>query len=800
MWFIEQFEPGDSAYLMPAAVRIHGEVNLPALNQSLTEILRRHESLRTTFKILDDDPVQIIEPPRPVSISVCDLRAIAEPDRQAMVTGVSLVEARRPFDPTMGPLLRLSLLRAEDHEHILLLTAHHILMDGWSLGLLVDELARLYDDFSRGADSSLSELPVQYADYVYWQRELLEGPAKGRLLDYWREQLAELPPLYLPTDRPRPRVLTSGGGNLECVVPPPLLDSLKALGRRQEVSLFMTLLAAFGILLRDCSRQQCIAVGTDIASRNRPEIESLIGFFVNHLVLRVDLSGDPTVVDLLARVREVTLSAYAHQDLPFDLLVEDLQPERAHQRTPLFQVLFVLQNARMPALELNGLTLREVEIENGTTKYELVVILREGADGLSVTWKFNTDLFNRETIEIMSERFMTLLDSIVSDPTARLNSLQSLTLAERDHIQMEKMERRESALNRLKNVQRRPINLLSDALVRTENMQPGQQLPLVVRPTLSDVDLADWGRNNQEFVSDKLSKHGALLFRGFPLKSADDFEQVASALCSALHGDYGDLPREDVGGHIYSSTPYPADQTILFHNESSHMHCWPLKQFFFCQKAAEQGGETPLVDCREVYRRLSPAIKLKIAQSKLLYVRNFSDGLDISWPAFFHTSDRSAVEQYCREAGIEVEWKQGDSLRTRQIRPGVAVHPRTADSVFFNQIQAHHISCVEPKTRESLLSIFGEEHLPRNVYYGDGEPMEWPVVQEICEVYNNLAVSFAWQEGDLLMLDNMLTAHGRYPYKGQRKILVAMGEMMREEDLYKGVPNSSLQIGEPTMT
>ncbi|HEY9300097.1 MAG TPA: TauD/TfdA family dioxygenase, partial [Phormidium sp.] len=236
-----------------------------------------------------------------------------------------------------------------------------------------------------------------------------------------------------------------------------------------------------------------------------------------------------------------------------------------------------------------------------------------------------------------------------------------------------------------------------------------------------------------------------------------------------------------ISGKVYGSTPYPADKAILFHNESSHLHRWPLKIWFFCVQPAEQGGETPIVDCRKVYQLLDPKLIEKFTQKQLVYVRNYTDGLDVSWQEFFRTTDKAVVEDYCRQAAIEFEWKENNGLKTKKIRPAVTKHPKTGEMVFFNQLPLHHVSCLDPAVRASLVSVFGEENLPRNVYYGDGTPIEDSVIEEIQAAYQKAAVTFPWQAGDILMLDNMLAAHSRNPFTGYRKIVVAMGEMFSED-------------------
>lgn len=303
-----------------------------------------------------------------------------------------------------------------------------------------------------------------------------------------------------------------------------------------------------------------------------------------------------------------------------------------------------------------------------------------------------------------------------------------------------------------------------------------------------NIDLADWVSGHRVQIESYLLHSGAILFRGFGLQAIAEFEQVAQAICPQLFGEYGDLPRTEVGGKVYGSTPYPADQAILFHNESSHLSRYPLKIWFYCVQPAQQGGETPIVDCRQVYQCLSPSTRERFAKKQLMYVRHYIKGLDVCWQDFFHTSNPAIVEAQCRQTGIEFEWLDHDGLRTRQIRPAIAQHPKTQDWVFFNQIQLHHPAFLDAATRTSLVSLLGEANLPRQVYYGDGSAIEPEVLAEIQSVYQQLEHRFTWQVGDVLMLDNMLTAHGRKPYVGPRRIVVALGDM--------STASGDLQLGE----
>jgi alpha-ketoglutarate-dependent taurine dioxygenase len=320
-----------------------------------------------------------------------------------------------------------------------------------------------------------------------------------------------------------------------------------------------------------------------------------------------------------------------------------------------------------------------------------------------------------------------------------------------------------------------------------------QALPLVIRPEAPGASLAEWASANGELVHEALSAHGALLFRDFAVPTAEAFERAAETICPQLFGEYGDLPREGVSGKVYGSTPYPHDQAILFHNESSHLHRWPMRIFFYCAIAAPKGGETPIVDCRRVYEMLRPEMRDTFSEKGLMYVRNYTRGLDVSWQEFFRTDDKAVVEEYCRSASIEFEWKPRGGLRTRQRCHAITRHPRTGEPVFFNQIALHHVSCLDPDVRQSLMMLFREEDVPRNVYYGDGTPIDDATVAEVRSTMDSAAASFRWHEGDVVALDNMLVAHSRNPYEGPRKIVVAMGDMFERAwldstDAARGAP------------
>jgi amino acid adenylation domain-containing protein len=431
LWFIDQLEPNSAAYNVSTAFRLTGSLNVQALTEAFNEIMRRHENLRTGFTMGRGRPVQVIAAELELSLPLTDLSVLADEEQAAQVLRLASADAHQPFDLTRAPLFRLSLLRLSEEEHVLLLTMHHIISDGWSIGVLVKEVAALYEARSGGNESLLEELPIQYADFAVWQRDWLRGEALEEQLQYWREKLSGAPAvLELPTDRPRPAVQTFNGALSAFSLSRELREGLKALSRREGVTLFMTLLAAWQTLLSLYSRQHDIIVGSPIANRTRAETESLIGFFVNMLVMRGDLSGEPTFRELLARVRESALGAYAHQDVPFEKLVEELAPDRTLSHSPLFQIVFVLQNAPMPELKLPGLTLHPLDFELNTTHVDATLIMEETAEGMQGTAQYNTDLFDASTISRLLRHFHSLLASISADVDVSLSGIVLLSAEE----------------------------------------------------------------------------------------------------------------------------------------------------------------------------------------------------------------------------------------------------------------------------------------------------------------------------------------------------------------------------------
>ena len=432
LWFLDQLEPGSPFYNLPVELQIEGPLALDALRRALQEIVHRHEVLRTTFPAVHGEPVQHVHPSgQEHALPVIDLSALAPPEREAEARHLAAGEARRPFDLAKGPLLRTTLLRLDERRHALVMNMHHIISDGWSLGLLMREMIALYESFVGGHAVALPALPVQYADYAVWQRQRFTGALLERQLDYWRRQLADVPVLDFPTDRPRPPVPTFHGARVPVTLSRPLVDRLHALASTEGVTTFMLLLAAHQVLLHRHTRQDDIVVGIPVSERTRTELEGSIGLFVNTLAVRTDLGGSPTFRAFLGRVREATLNAFAHQDLPFDKLVEELSPTRDTSRSPLFQTVLAMQNTPATEVRVGDTLFSPGAIESGVAKFDLTLQIEESAHGITGHLEYNTDLFETTTAERIARRLQTLLEGIAANPDLRIGDLPLLPPEER---------------------------------------------------------------------------------------------------------------------------------------------------------------------------------------------------------------------------------------------------------------------------------------------------------------------------------------------------------------------------------
>jgi alpha-ketoglutarate-dependent taurine dioxygenase len=430
-----------------------------------------------------------------------------------------------------------------------------------------------------------------------------------------------------------------------------------------------------------------------------------------------------------------------------------------------------------------------MEVETGATQLDLILFLVDAPEGVRMSLEYSTDLFDAATIARMADGYEALIASAAAAPEARISTLNMRTTMETEsetQTQPQTGARRKRAgadLSKLKSIRPQPVALAEGDGFRVGPLHAGEKLPLMLAPANGDADLPSLARRHKEFIESKLVEHGAVLFRGFATGSVAAFDRFTTSICSELFVENGEHPRENVSGNVYTPVFFPPERQLLWHNENTFNYRWPRKIWFCCVRPAERGGETPIVDSRKVYQRMDPEIRARFMRHGVTYVRNYGEGPGLSWQAVFRTTDRQSVEEHCRKNLIDFEWKDGDRLRTRSTRPAVIRHPATGEPSWFNQAQHWHLSCLDEATRESMRAVFAEEDLPRTCYYGDGSPIADEDMQAVCQVYRECEVSFPWREGDVLMVDNILTAHGRNAFSGERKLLVAMGELRSYADV-----------------
>lgn len=781
LWMIDRLNGPSAAYNMAATLSLHGRLNLDALRATFNALLERHEVLRTAYSDVDGEPVSVITPQMDLDVPLHDVSHLDEAQRQAVADQHSLGNLRLPFDMAQAPLIRVSLLKLGEDRHLLFLALHHMVADGWSVGVLINELSQLYTAFDNRQDTPLPALAVQYADYAAWQRECLQGERLDREVAFWQAHLHDAPQvLQLPTDWPRPAQADARGAAKALEIPAPLLSRLDALALAEGVSLYMLLLSTFEWLMHQVTGDDDLVLGTDVAGREDTRLEGLIGFFVNVLPLRSRRLANDGWRDFLNRTRDTCLEAFEHQALPFDRIVEALQVPRERSRNPLVQALFVLQNTPDSTFSMPGLTVQMQAPTERTSKFDMALFLERHGDVMRGDWVYARALFKGERIDALISAWLSLLHQVVDHPDAALTQL-TVTLPSVESPALVNPTPPSSKLDKLKKMPARAP--APKPLIRTRALLAGRDFPLLIEPGAPDLDPVGWAHNARDLIDTLLCQHGGLLFRGFALDDAKAFEAFAEAIHPGLFGGYGDLPKKEGGRNIYRSTPYPEREMILFHNESSHLPRSPRKQWFFCEQPSPVGGATPIVDCRELYRRLPAELAERFERKGLLYVRTFTERLDVNWREFFKTGSRAEVEALCQASGTELRWLANDELQTRTRCPAVIRHPLSGERSFFNQIQLHHTFSLEPQVREDLLRMVGEERMPRQVFFGDGSPIDDATMALLGRLYEDCAVRFEWQRGDVVMLDNLLAAHARDPFEGPRKIVVAMGDMHAPADL-----------------
>jgi alpha-ketoglutarate-dependent taurine dioxygenase len=770
IWIEAELVPANPAWNIAAPLRITGPLNIGLLARCLTAIVCRHEALRTTFDTRAGEPRQVLRAPFDVSPQWLSVRGATDVERLDHAQQQVRCEALRPFDLATGPLIRFSVAQLGDRDHVVVICLHHIVCDGWSINLLLREVVDLYLADLEGRRASLPELSVQMIDYACWERMRLESRALKAQLEFCKTRLMGVPSLDLPSNRVRTGAQSYEGALRVRRVSGDLMSQLDTIAIKFRVSFFMVLYGAFVTLLHERTGQTDLLAGTGIANRTRTQMEGLIGCFVNLLAIRVDLSGDPTFGDLLTRISGACIEAFSRSEVPFEKVVEALREARAGLTTPFLRAILVLQDS--PDLDncVPGLSICRQPLDAGITRFDLTFFASRVAGGLQVTLQCATDTFSAAGMERLLDDYVSLLSRLYASMDHRLSHLLRA--------------RRASAISlALRATRPQPIRLGVEDVVTTVPLRLDREIgPVVVRPGIHKLEALDWIRHAREFIDQTSLRNGAVLFRGFLGNDVGGFEAFVRAHEPELIEDNSELPRSRLGTVLYSAVDYPPGEPILWHNENAFYARWPARLWFFCVKAADHRGETPLADGRQMLGRLASPLLDRFKARGIMYVRCYRDGLGLDWQTVFATQNPQEVEARCHALGLVCEWSAG-CLRTRSVRPAVVRHPRTGEQVWFNQLTHWHPRCLPSYVQDTLREHYAETEFPRNALYGDGSPIEPSVVDEICAIYREVEVSFPWEEGDLLLVDNVLMSHARNPYVGDRRLVIALAGSMSEQEV-----------------
>lgn len=771
--------PDSGVYISQTTCILQGNLNLLAFEQAWQEVVNRHSALRTGFVWEGlEKPVQIVYREVKLEIAKYDWCQLDVANQQARLQDYCLADKMRGFDLAKPPLIRLTIIKIAAESYQLVWTSHHLVLDGWSGVILQKEVFAFYETFCNGKQLDIPTNPP-FRDYITW----LKQQDIAQTETFWRQTLQGFTtptPLYKnirnqinqPASYQHQAIYLSASDTA----------SINTFARKYHLTVSNLVLGAWALLLSYYSGNQDVLMGKVMSGRpvSMTGVESTVGIFVNTLPARVQVSPEDSLLTWLQSIQsqQIQLHEYEHTPLVQIQSWSDVPPGVA-----LFDSLLIFQNTFLDVLqaEVGSLTISKIHTED-STNYPLTINVIPGTE-LCLKASYDVRCFHENKINRILENLRYLLVNMVNTPISKLNELiNKIQANEKNQKNQELQQSQKINFQKLATIKPQTFRLSFGSLVKINYLFPDKTIPIVIQPLEDNLDLVTWSQNNLDFIEQKLLKHGAILFRDFKISSTSIFEKFMRVISPELL-EYRErsTPRTDLGGNIYTSTEYPAHEHIALHNEFSYAYTWPMKICFYCAETPLYGGETPIADCRQFLAKINPRIKDKFIEKQVMYVRNYGNGIDLSWQEAFQTNDKSVVEDYCRQAPMEFEWLDENRLRTRQVRPSVAIHPKTQEMVWFNQAHLFHISNLDLDVREALLELFKESDIPRNTYYGDGSPIDISVLDEIREVYQQVSVKFPWQQGDVLLLDNMLVAHGRNPFVGKRKIFVAMGEAFTQE-------------------
>jgi len=778
--------PKSGMYLTQICWLVRGELNVTALKQAWQLVIDRHQVLRTAFIWENQkEPLQVVARSLSLNWNEQDWRSLSSIEQQERVKILLEEDFRAGFELSKPPLMRLFLIWVDEDAYYFIWNSHHLMLDGWSSALVLQEVLTTYDALSKRRPVDFME-PQRYQHYIVWlrQQDLTKATA------FWRRALKGFTETTRLKDDLSPDSLPGQEGKHEkqrLTLAGEQTAALQSLVRQHQLTLNTLAQGIWALLLGHYSGKRDVIFGMVVSGRP-PElqgVETMVGVFINSLPVRVQILPQSNLWDWLAAIQAQQIEMQQYEYSPLMRVSSLSELPRGES---LFDTLWVFDNYPISSSVRNygekNRALEFQEVSNADhNSYPLTVTIGPGTE-LVLEINYDSSRFSEPLISQILANFASLFNGVIDNPDEKVGYFEGRLLeAEGRQRAVEEKKIEARGLSKFRKIKPVKISTEQQELVVTRSLLPGQPLPLVMEPAASDIDLPEWAMYNVARIEEGLSTHGAILFRGFRIEGASEFERFVLTICPQLFSDNGEHVRESISGNVYTPVAYPADSLLLWHNENTFNYRWPTKISFGCLKPARQGGETPIVDSRKVFEMIDPGIRKKFLENGVMYVRNYGVGLGLNWETVLGASTRSEAEEHCRRTLMEFTWKKGNRLETRCVRPAAVRHPKTGEMVWFNQAQHWHLSCLSPEVRTALLSLFEEDDLPRNCYYGDGSLIEDSVMREILEVYKSLEVSFPWKEGDILVLDNLLTAHGRKPFFGERSMFVAMGDMLCYDDV-----------------
>jgi alpha-ketoglutarate-dependent taurine dioxygenase/aryl carrier-like protein len=782
MLFQALANPHSGVYFEQGMCRLRGEIEISYFEGAWKEIIKRHPVLRTAFVWeAVPKPIQVVYRNVDLPVEQLDWRQLSGAEHERQLTLYLELNRERAVELNRPPLMRLSFIRLADDAYQVIWGIHHLIHDAWSTFAILREVLAVYEALCAGQNIELK--PVRpYRDYLGWLKRQ-EPSSRSKAESFWREAMRGFAaPTSLAADH-----ITAGRPNRrserqERRLPGDVSIALNSFARQHRLALSTLTQGAWALSLSRISAQNDVIYGLVVSGRSieLPGADSIVGPLFNTLPFRVSLAPDESVKSFLKRLQsgQSEIQRYEQTSL------RDIQEwSGASRGQSLFESVLIFQNVFG---DITGAQ-ADFRIENvksvGYSNIPLTIRVTPRAE-LGIEVLYDSHRFSASRIEALIEDFSHLLSRMVAEPEAAVGALLGQTVPA-PAIKKPLL----GSMKSLGELRPKIVRLSSQELLTAGYLNPDHSFPLVLNPAVKDLDMSAWLKENRDYIEGKLLEHGAILFRGFDVGSISEFEQAVRGISPELL-EYRErsTPRTQLGGNIYTSTEYPAHQNIAYHNEFSYAYTWPMKICFHCVQPAAEGGETPIADSRRVFQLIAPEIRDRFIERGVMYARNYGAGIDLTWEEAFQTTDRAMVEDYCRNAPMEFEWGENNRLRTRQVRPAVMKHPRTGEMVWFNQAHLFHVSNLADDVRRSMLAALQEDDLTRNAFYGDGSPIEESALDEIRAAYDRASASFPWQKGDVLLLDNMLMAHGRGSFLGARKIVVAMAEpfTLNDKSLNRG--------------